>query len=159
MTPNIFATHALPVSDQFEAWRQWYAPVFDVTAGQASSDGFPAEIHLWMLGGLAINRTIASSAHVVRSRRHLRHEPVDHWVISYCAPGAHFARTADIEVEVPPGVPYLWSWDKNSCTSERMSIASSSCWRATRSVTWRRCSTPPSELPSTRRSDGSLVTI
>ena len=109
MTPATFTTKPLPPEDQFEAWRQWYEPVFDVTAGQPSSDVFQAETRLWMLGGLAMSRTIASSVHVVRSRRHVRREPVDHWVISYCARGAHFARTADIDVEVPSGVPYLWS--------------------------------------------------
>ncbi|MBV9378090.1 MAG: helix-turn-helix domain-containing protein [Alphaproteobacteria bacterium] len=109
MNPTTFTTRPLSSQDQFEAWREWYKPVFDVVAEPSSNGEFTAETHLWMLDGLAMSRTIASSAHVVRSRRHLRHEPLDHWVISYCARGAHFARTADVDVEVPSGVPYLWS--------------------------------------------------
>jgi AraC-like DNA-binding protein len=45
----------------------------------------------------------------LRSKGHLRRDPVDHWVISYCARGAHFAKTAGAELEVPARVPYLWS--------------------------------------------------
>ena len=109
MTPTSFRTQSLPLQDQFEAWREWYTTVFDVVAEPPSSGEFSAEIHLWTLDGLAMSRTIAPSVDVVRTKQHLRHNPVDHWIISYCARGAHFARTADIDVEVPPGVPYLWS--------------------------------------------------
>src|SRR5215470_6438845 len=109
MTPTSFRTQPLPLQDQFEAWREWYTTVFDVVAEPPSSGEFSAEIHLWTLDGLAMSRTIAPSADVVRTKHHLRHNPVDHWIISYCARGAHSARTADIDVEVSPGVPYLWS--------------------------------------------------
>jgi len=109
MTPTSFRTQPLPLQDQFEAWREWYTTVFDVVAEPPSSGEFSAEIHLWTLDGLAMSRTIAPSVDVVRTKHHLRHNPVDHWIISYCARGAHSARTADIDVEVPPGVPYLWS--------------------------------------------------
>jgi AraC-like DNA-binding protein len=61
------------------------------------------------MGGLAVSRTFAPSIHIVRTKRHIRRDPVDHWVISYCARGAHLAKTADTELEVPARVPYLWS--------------------------------------------------
>ncbi|MBV9247930.1 MAG: helix-turn-helix domain-containing protein [Acetobacteraceae bacterium] len=109
MNPTTFTTRPLPSQDQFEAWREWYKPVFDVVAEPSSNGEFTAETRLWMLGGLAMSRTIAPSVHVERAKHHLRRDPVDHWVISYCARGAHFARTADIDIEVPSGVPYLWS--------------------------------------------------
>jgi AraC-like DNA-binding protein len=109
MKPDSFATQALRPRDQVEAWRQWYAPVFDVVPKHATGDGFAAEIHLWTLGGLAVSRTSAPSVDVLRSKRHLRRDPVDHWVISYCARGAHFAKTANTAVEVPAKAPYLWS--------------------------------------------------
>jgi AraC-like DNA-binding protein len=109
MVPNSFATQSLRPRDQFEAWREWYQPVFDVISKQSTADEFPAEIDLWRMGGLAVSRTFAPSIHIVRTKRHLRRDPVDHWVISYCARGAHFAKTADTELEVPTRVPYLWS--------------------------------------------------
>jgi hypothetical protein len=85
MTPDNFSTHSLSPRDQLEAWREWFEPVLDVLPKHAASDEFPAEIHLWKLGGLAMSRTSAPPANVARTKGHLRREPVDHWVISYCA--------------------------------------------------------------------------
>jgi hypothetical protein len=56
-----------------------------------------------------MSRTTAPPAHVARTRDHLRRDPADHWVISYCLRGRYFAKTADTEVEVPARVPFLWS--------------------------------------------------
>jgi hypothetical protein len=74
-----------------------------------TSDGFPGETRLWRLGGLAMSRTSAPPVDVARTRAHLRRDAVDHWVVSYCARGAHLATTAGTSVEVPSRVPYLWS--------------------------------------------------
>ena len=108
MIPDSFATHTLRPQDQFEIWHEWYQPVLDIVP-KDPTDGFPAEIHLWRLGGLAMSRTSAPPVHVTRARRHLRRDAVDHWVISYCARGAHSATTAGTSLEVPSRVPYLWS--------------------------------------------------
>ena len=109
MTPETFTTQALRPRDQLEAWREWYRPVFDVVPKNAHCDEFPAETHVWRLGGLAMSRTSAPPLDVVRTKGHLRHDPVDHWIISYCARGAHSAVTAGSVLEVPARVPYLWS--------------------------------------------------
>jgi AraC-like DNA-binding protein len=109
MTPDSFTTQPLPPRDQLEVWREWYRPVFDVVPKNSLVDEFPAEIHLWKLGGLAMSRTSAPPVDVVRTKGHLRRDPVDHWVISYCARGAHSAVTAGTVLEVPARVPYLWS--------------------------------------------------
>ncbi len=104
-----FETRILRLEDQFEAWRAWYAPVFDVVTNRTAHDGFAAEIHFWNLDGFGMSRTTAPPVHILRSKNHLRHDPVDHWVISYCERGAHSATTAGISLEVPARVPYLWS--------------------------------------------------
>jgi hypothetical protein len=109
MRPEIFATQSLSPRDQFEAWREWYHPVLEVLPKQATDDEFPAEEHMWKLGGLAMTGTIAPPVNFVRAKSNLRRDPVDHWVISYCARGAHFAQTAGVETEVLARVPFLWS--------------------------------------------------
>jgi hypothetical protein len=109
MKPETFATHTLHPRDQLEAWREWYSSVFEVTPKDPGCDGFSGETRLWNLGGFAISRTSASPVDVVRTKGHLRRDPVDHWVISYCARGAHSAVTAGAVLEVPARVPYLWS--------------------------------------------------
>jgi hypothetical protein len=115
MRPEICATQSFSPRDQFQAWREWYRPVLEVLPKQATDDEFPAETHhMWRLGGLAMSRTIAPSVNVVRAKSNLRRDPVDHWVISYCARGAHFARTAGAETEVPARVPFLRSPSSNA---------------------------------------------
>src|SRR5215469_2791385 len=71
--------------------------------------GLPARSDCGNIGGLAVSRTIAPSVHILRTKGHLKRDPVDHWVISYCARGAHLAKTGDTEIEVPARTPYLWS--------------------------------------------------
>ena len=109
MTPVTFATRSLRPPDQLEAWRAWYQPVLDVFPQHPTDNGFPAEIQLWTLEGLAVSRTSSSPVHVVRTKGSLRRDPVDHWVISYCARGGHSATTAGSSLEVPSRVPFLWS--------------------------------------------------
>jgi AraC-like DNA-binding protein len=70
---------------------------------------FDAKTHLWTLGNFALSRTTSPSVQVTRTKSHLKHDPVDHWVISYCARGAHTTVTAGISAEVPARVPFLWS--------------------------------------------------
>jgi hypothetical protein len=109
MTPDIFSTEALRPRDQFEAWREWYSSVFEVMPKDPMAHGFPGETRLWTLDGLIMSRTIAPPGRVVRTRAHLRRDPADHWVISYCVRGGFLAKTADMEIEVPARVPFLWS--------------------------------------------------
>ena len=122
MTPEIFSTQALHPPDQFEAWREWYLSVFEVIRKDEMDDPFLGEIRLWNFGGLAMSRTVAPSIQILRTKGHLRRDPVDHWVISYCARGAHLAKTADTanskysRERLTSGLS-----DRNSCTSGRMS--------------------------------------
>jgi AraC-like DNA-binding protein len=109
MPPVSFSTVGLRRQDQFDAWRSFYEPLFDVVAHQPVGGGFAAEIDLWTVGRFGMSRTTAPPVHITRTRAHLRQDPVDHWVISYCARGAHSAITAGASVEVPARVPYLWS--------------------------------------------------
>ena len=43
MTPAMFMTHPLPLSEQFEAWRGWYASVFDTTSRQPARRRLPRQ--------------------------------------------------------------------------------------------------------------------
>jgi AraC-like DNA-binding protein len=109
MTPDTFATRSVRTQDQLDAWREWFEPVLNVLPKHEPGDEFTAEMQMWKLGGLAMSRTIAPPVNVVRTKSNLRRDPVDHWVISYCARGGHFAQTAGTETEVPAKVPFLWS--------------------------------------------------
>jgi AraC-like DNA-binding protein len=120
MTPVSFSTSGLRGQDQFDAWRSFYEPVFDVVTNQ-SAGGFDAQLHLWTLGSFALSRTAAPAVRITRTKNHLKHDPVDHWVISYCAHGAHTTLTAGVSAEVPARVPFLWSLGQEF-THERTSM-------------------------------------
>jgi AraC-like DNA-binding protein len=109
MVPNSFATQPLRPRDQFEAWREWHQPVLDFLPKQSARYGFPAEVHLWKLGGLALSRASAPPVRVARTKSNLKRDPIDHWVISYCVRGAHFTSTAETALEIPAKVPFLCS--------------------------------------------------
>ena len=108
MVPVSFSTLELSGQDQFDAWRSFYEPVFDIVTKQPEGE-FDAKLQFWTLGSFAMSRTTSPSVQVTRAKTHLKHAPVDHWVISYCAHGAHTTLTDGISVEVPAGVPFLWS--------------------------------------------------
>ena len=75
MIPDSFATHSLRPRDQFEAWREWFEPVLDVLPKHPTGDEFPAEMHMWKMGGLAVSRTSAPPVNVVRAKNNLRRDP------------------------------------------------------------------------------------
>ena len=109
MAPETFTTQPLDSRDQFEAWREWHQPVLDFLPQQSTTYGFPAEVHIWKLGGLAMSRTSVPPAGVARTKSNLKRDPIDHWVISYCFRGTHFTNTAGTAVEVPAKVLFLSS--------------------------------------------------
>jgi hypothetical protein len=159
MIPDTLTTRSLRPREQLDAWRTWYGPVFEVTPKDAMGDGFLGETRLWQLGGLLISRTSAPPARVSRNKGHLRRDPTDHWVVSYCMRGAHSARTADTEVEVPARVPFLWSLGQEFLYERTHVDRVQIFWRAMRSAMWDLCSTPPAAWRSTSRSAASSAII
>ena len=121
MTPDIFTTRSVRPRDQHEAWRERFLPVLEVSGKYAADDGFPAENEVWNLGGLVMSRVSAPPVRVVRRRVHLRRDPVDHWVLTYCRRGATIIRTDRTSLEAPAGVPFLWSLGEES-QSERTHV-------------------------------------
>jgi AraC-like DNA-binding protein len=109
MTPDSFATGSLHPRDPLEAWIEWFGPVFDVIPKHPNGGGFPAEIRFWRLGGVAMTQSTAPPVHIARTKTHRKRDPVDHWVVGYCARGAHSTVTAGTSLEVPARVPFLWS--------------------------------------------------
>ena len=109
MTPDTFTTQPFRPRDQFEAWREWHQPVLDFLPQQSAGYGFPAEVHLWKLGGSAMSRTSVPPVRVARTKSNLKRDPIDHWVVCYCVRGTHFTNTAGTAVEVPAKVPFLSS--------------------------------------------------
>jgi AraC-like DNA-binding protein len=113
MNPSALSTRILGPRDQFEAWRAWFSPVFEISC-EPDATHFLAENKVWDLGELLISRVSAPSVRVLRSKSNLRRAPVDHWVLSYCRYGSTGIRTKASDLVVTGGVPYLWSFGEES---------------------------------------------
>ena len=109
MTPESFATHSMPVPDQFKAWRGWLHSVFDVMPRQPLDAGFPAECRLWKVGTLAISRVSAAAIQLSQTKTLIRRNPVDHWIITLSHRVTMAVRTGDASLEAPAGLPFVLS--------------------------------------------------
>ncbi len=119
MTPETFSTRFIPPRHQYEAWREWFRPVFEVTPGESlrsEAARFPASNVVWRLDNFVVSRLSAPAVHVLRTAAHIRRSPVDHWVLSYCERGKTTIRTRRDILRAPPDVPYLWSLGEPSET-------------------------------------------
>ena len=121
MTPAAFSTRTHRRQDQFEAWREWFSPVFDISPRQRLPDEFLAENKVWNLGGLLISRLSAPPVRVTRKKANLAKTPIDHWVLSYCRHGETTIRTNRALLKAPAGVPFFWSLGEES-ESERTRV-------------------------------------
>jgi AraC-like DNA-binding protein len=118
MTPATFATHTLPASEQFDAWRRWHASVFDTASPQPAAGGFRAKTVLWTLDGFGFNRVCSPPISTIRTKTLIRRNPVDHWGISIGKRSATGLRMHGNTLAVPARVPFVFSLAEEAC-SER----------------------------------------
>jgi AraC-like DNA-binding protein len=109
MTPEIFTTNAIRRGDQGDAWREWFRPMFEVIPREPPSTGFPAINTVWRLDGIVVSRVSAPAVRAKRTSSHLRRNPIDHWVLSFCHRGEITIVTERSTLHGHPGVPFLWS--------------------------------------------------
>lgn len=109
MTPATFMTHPLPASEQFEAWRSWYASIFEIIARQPVAEGFRGKAVTWMLDGFAFSRVSTPPISANRSKINTRREPLDHWCVSLCKTNSSEYQGGSGWSMVPAMVPYVFS--------------------------------------------------
>jgi len=109
MTPATLATHSLPVSEQFDAWRAWYAAVFDTSSRQPAVEGFRARTTAWTLDGFGFSRVATPPISITRTKTLVRRNPVDHWCISLGETSAITLKVGEDVVEAAPRVPFIFS--------------------------------------------------
>jgi AraC-like DNA-binding protein len=119
MTPATFMTHPLPLSEQFEAWRGWYAPVFGMISRQPAAEGFRGKTATWMLHGFGFNRVSTPPVSKNRTKTMIRRDPVDHWCITLSKTKASEFEIGRGWSTVPAMVPYVFSLGEE-LSSERV---------------------------------------
>jgi AraC-like DNA-binding protein len=109
MVPQTFSTQPVPVFEQFEAWRRWHSPVFDVQPLRPSPDGFLATNWNWSLEGLTVSRVRSPPTTVCRPRSVIRRSPVDHWAVTVSKHSASDVAVGGTTLEAPGGAPFILS--------------------------------------------------
>jgi AraC-like DNA-binding protein len=73
-------------------------------------EGFPAENVTWKLDGFAVSRVSAPAISVIRTKTHIRRNPVDHWAVTLGTHSATRVKAArDFSLNVPPRIPFVLS--------------------------------------------------
>ena len=109
MIAETFSTHSLPVSQQLEAWRNWYGPIFEATSAGSQEEGFAAANSNWKLNGFTFSRVSSPPTCIDRTKYLLRRNHVDHWAFTLSKRTTSDVEVRDRALEVPPGVPFLLS--------------------------------------------------
>lgn len=94
MLPSRFDTFDLSRQSQFEAWRDHYRDVFDLSLAEASTASqYPAEHTAWSFGGLALTRA-SMPPDVIRHWRHWSRPKLDDWMLVVAPSAAKRPATA-----------------------------------------------------------------
>lgn len=114
-----FTTHALPKSRQLDAWRAWYDTVFDVVPEPASNDDFMASNSTWTIPGLTLSQVASPANTVNRTKSIIRHNSVDHWVITLSSRSVSDVATRGTSFEATPGTPFILSFGEETSIRRR----------------------------------------
>jgi AraC-like DNA-binding protein len=104
-----FATAGLPLSQQFDAYREYCAPVIDIFPNEESRSGFEASCEMWVLGPFAVRRIHTPAGHFARSGAQVRRDGLDHWVFNVVRRGEQEARTTTGSLKTDAGVLSVFS--------------------------------------------------
>ena len=104
-----FTTDGLPLSEQFDTYREYCAPVIDILPGDEPRSGFGATCEMWMLGRLAFRRIQVPAGNFSRRPGQLRCDGLDHWVFNLARRGNQEARAARGTLRTDAGVLSVFS--------------------------------------------------
>jgi AraC-like DNA-binding protein len=104
-----FTTAELPLSQQFDAYRDFCAPVIDVFPNEGSCSGFEASCEMWMLGPFAVRRIHRPAGHIARHAAQIRRDGLDHWVFNVVRRGEQEVRTETCSLKTGAGVVSVFS--------------------------------------------------
>lgn len=104
-----FSVAELPLAAQFRAWHEYCGPVIEMVEPLGSGPSFPARCTSWKFGPFALSAVLTPSVRYRRTRREIRRDYLDHWVISITRRGTHSMLTEAGVSTAPAGLPYLFS--------------------------------------------------
>lgn len=112
IVPVGFSTAALPVAQQFDAWRDQCRSVVEITEALGPSPGYDARFTLWSFGHFALSAVVAPPARFRRTAAQIRRDSLDHWMVHITRRGGQKMRLGDGDVRVGPAEPHIFSLDQ-----------------------------------------------
>ncbi len=109
MNPARFSTRELTESRQLEAWRDWYAGSYELTADDAR--GFAAQTAVWKLDGVGLISVSTPPHRTIRTKSIIKRDQADHWVVTIGKRATTDFMLENDQISVPAGVPFVLSLD------------------------------------------------
>jgi len=126
MRAETFSTSNLPAPQQFDAWTGWIDGAYDVVSSDSSSNSFNAACQIWQIGGGLLTCVRAPASRLERSVRHIRRNPLHHWIITLGRYATTVVSSRDTTFAVPPGTPFVLSladeWTSEWSEDERLQL-------------------------------------
>lgn len=108
-SPVTFSTEGLPLKEQFDVYREFCAPVIDISPCEEPRNGFSAACDMWFLGGLVLRHIRVSGGKFARNRKQLCRDGLDHWVFNVARSGKQAVKTSAHELSIDANVPSMFS--------------------------------------------------
>ena len=109
MKPDLPATQPTRPRDQSDAGSELRWPYLDMPTRRPGRGGFETANQVRQLGSMAMRLVSAPTMVAVRRNPGRSREHADHWVLACCESAATRIRTVSGDLEVPAGVPFVWS--------------------------------------------------
>jgi AraC-like DNA-binding protein len=106
-TVGMFSTDALPVHQQFEAWRARVGPLVELSPVTDPRAGYVASNRLWSVAGMAYSQVTAPAVGFQRTAAAIRRDAIDHWMLLSVRRGSATFRLDDRIVTARPGAPVI----------------------------------------------------
>ncbi len=110
--PIVFTTEDLPHRHRLAAWNARFESVNAISVADPETNSLAMRNENWVLGPMLLSTSRTTPAVFERSRRHVRLDGLDHWVIRVLRQGRNRLRMGDAAHEVGPGEPILLALDQ-----------------------------------------------
>jgi AraC-like DNA-binding protein len=111
--PVVFTTDGLPHRQRLEAWNAIFETVNSVVVPDPSACSLSVLNENWVLGPMLLSRSRSPRSMFERSRRHVRLDGLDHWVVRVLREGHNRVQLGNAVHDVEPGQLLLFSLDQD----------------------------------------------
>ncbi len=125
---NVFQTDDLPPSEQFGAWRDSIAPMFDIYRAEVPPTGFSASFTSFLVGPMVMGRTSFGPHHFGRDSDRIQRDGLNHFHLILHVGGGYLIRLENSDLMILPNDSTLLDFSRPfqflcDCPAELLVIA------------------------------------